>query len=170
MSIPREILFPDLSLHQLEQLARHPSIGEHMRGKITAEVEQRRKDQEKRPARTRRLLKPEKEVRREIIAWAYTRGAVRVLDFEQGYRLSRCRNCGQELGRRHATTRVEEGLADLFIMWPPGRPDWWVECKSERGVQSDVQRRFQSYVVASGGVYLLARSVDECEAAYARLN
>lgn len=170
MSIPREMLFPGLSLRHLEMLAKNPQIGEHTRSKLEAEIEQRRKDQTEKPPRTRRLLKLESEVRREIVAWAYERGAVRVLDFEQGYRLSRCKNCGQELGRRHATTRVEKGLADLLILWPAGRRDWWLECKSESGKQTEEQQRFQRYVIAAGGVYLLARSVDECEAAYAELN
>lgn len=158
--------FDHLSLDELRRARSHPGLAPAYVDALDLEIAERElAEGGPRPRRSRRLLKLERDVRREIVAWAYARGAIKVLDFEQGYRLSRCKNCGQELGRRHATTRVEKGLADLYVMWPPPARPWWIECKSETGKQTHEQQEFQRAVAAGGGVYVLARSVQDCEAA-----
>lgn len=108
----------------------------------------------------------EAEIRREIIAWCYARGAVHVTDAEQGYRPDRCKHCGGELGRGNATTRLDRGFPDLVVFWPAPRGVWWVEVKSAKGKQTDHQRQFEAWVRASGGVYLVVRDVADCESAW----
>ena len=111
---------------------------------------------------------PESVVRRELVAWAYARGAVHVTDAEQGYRPDRCPHCREQLGKGNATTRIDRGFPDLVIFWPAPRGTWWVECKSAKGKQTEHQRQFEAWVRASGGVYLLLRSVAEAETEYAQ--
>ena len=41
----------------------------------------------------------------------------------------------------------------------------WIECKAERGVQSELQKSFQEQVEREGHRYVIARSVDDVEAA-----
>ena len=41
----------------------------------------------------------------------------------------------------------------------------WIECKAEKGKQSELQKSFQAQVEREGHRYLLARSVDDVEAA-----
>lgn len=44
-----------------------------------------------------------------------------------------------------------------------------IECKAERGRQSDDQRNFQAMIERFGGLYVLARSVDDVDRALAPL-
>jgi hypothetical protein len=39
----------------------------------------------------------------------------------------------------------------------------WIECKSERGVQSPAQKGFQDMIEQQGGYYILARSSQDVE-------
>lgn len=58
-----------------------------------------------------------------------------------------------------------EGSADfLGILGPSGR-FLAIECKSPSGRQTDQQKAFQAMVERFGGVYILARSTDDVEAA-----
>ena len=52
------------------------------------------------------------------------------------------------------------GVADIIGVLPGGR-FLAVECKSVRGRQTEPQRAFQEAVEASGGLYVLARSVED---------
>lgn len=54
------------------------------------------------------------------------------------------------------------GSADIIGMTPNGR-FLAVECKSERGQLSEPQERFRDRVLASGGIYIVARSTDDLE-------
>ena len=42
---------------------------------------------------------------------------------------------------------------------------FWIECKAEKGKQSAYQKSFQAQVEREGHRYILARSVDDVEAA-----
>ena len=54
-----------------------------------------------------------------------------------------------------------KGSADILgILAPHGRM-LAIECKTETGRQSEQQKRFQEMVEKHGGVYVLARSVDD---------
>lgn len=57
------------------------------------------------------------------------------------------------------------GQADLQgIIAPSGRA-LFIECKSARGVQSEVQRVFERFVVKHGAIYVLARTLRDVEEA-----
>ena len=62
------------------------------------------------------------------------------------------------------------GSADIIGVLPFAGPTWTrgaflaVECKTPSGRQSKPQKVFQSLVERSGGVYVLARSVDDLAA------
>lgn len=53
------------------------------------------------------------------------------------------------------------GSADVLVILPPDGRFLAIECKSPSGVQSEKQRRYQAAVERSGGLYILARSVDD---------
>lgn len=58
-----------------------------------------------------------------------------------------------------------EGSADfLGILGPSGR-FIAIECKSSSGRQTEQQRAFQAMVERFGGLYILARSIDQIETA-----
>jgi hypothetical protein len=52
------------------------------------------------------------------------------------------------------------GVADIIGLLPGGR-FLAVECKSDRGRQSPAQRTFQAMVEEAGGLYVLARGIDD---------
>lgn len=58
-------------------------------------------------------------------------------------------------------TKQTEGLADLFAA---GRGlTVWIEVKSSAGKQTESQRRFERFVKANGGRYVLARGAKDVE-------
>jgi hypothetical protein len=54
------------------------------------------------------------------------------------------------------------GVADIIGLLPSGR-FLAVECKSLRGRQSEAQRAFQAMVEGSGGLYIIARGIEDLE-------
>lgn len=63
-------------------------------------------------------------------------------------------------GRTRKVRLAPAGSADLTgIIWPGVRLE--IEVKSAKGTQSAAQRDFQAKVEALGGLYILARSVDD---------
>jgi hypothetical protein len=38
---------------------------------------------------------------------------------------------------------------------------FWLECKTEKGKQSDYQKSFQAQVEAEGHIYAICRSIDD---------
>jgi hypothetical protein len=52
------------------------------------------------------------------------------------------------------------GVADIIGLLPSGR-FLAVECKSSRGRQSEAQRAFQAMVEGSGGLYIIARDLQD---------
>jgi len=93
--------------------------------------------------------RPEAEIRRAIRAALEYHGFV-VVDLEQGYRPGT---------RRHATTRVRKGLADLYVMGHGTSA--WVEVKSATGRQTPDQQAFQRDCELAGVPYYLWRHEAE---------
>lgn len=58
-----------------------------------------------------------------------------------------------------------KGQADLQGVIAPSGQALFIECKSARGVQSPEQRTFQRLVEKHGGLYVLARTLEDVAAA-----
>lgn len=62
------------------------------------------------------------------------------------------------------------GCADILAIYAgkmsemDGLTILWIEVKTEKGRQSDLQKLFQAEVEAEGHTYLIARSIDDVEA------
>lgn len=61
------------------------------------------------------------------------------------------------------------GTADLVGLIAPTGRMLMVECKAARGRQRDAQRAMERVVTAFGGLYVLARSVADVDAALAAI-
>jgi len=57
------------------------------------------------------------------------------------------------------------GQADLSGVLSPSGRALFIECKSDTGKQSPQQKVFQRFVEKHGGIYVLARSLSDVEAA-----
>jgi hypothetical protein len=53
------------------------------------------------------------------------------------------------------------GVADIIGLLPPAGRFLAVECKSDRGRQSPAQKEFHAMTERSGGLYVLARGVED---------
>ena len=79
-----------------------------------------------------------------------------------------CHSVPNELGGKNAMLRtkhfvamgLKHGVADLVIWWPDGKIGY-VEMKSERGKQTDLQRKFQKRCEKYGVRYDVCHSLDE---------
>jgi hypothetical protein len=88
--------------------------------------------------------KSETKIRLEIKAWYRQRGA-QVYDTEQNRK----------------NPRVDPGLPDLIVVWP-GIGIRFIECKSVEGKLRKEQLVCQRATEAAFGIYLVARSVEQC--------
>ena len=57
-----------------------------------------------------------------------------------------------------------KGVPDLIGVLPGGK-FLGVECKSDKGRQSDSQKEMQQRIEAAGGLYILARTIDDLQKA-----
>jgi VRR-NUC domain len=57
------------------------------------------------------------------------------------------------------------GSPDLFGFLSGGARVIGVECKTARGSLSDNQKTFQDWVTKAGGIFIVARSYEECDKA-----
>lgn len=66
---------------------------------------------------------------------------------------------------RHRDRIIRFGAAgspDIIAIAPPSGRFWGIECKREEGgKQSALQKNFQERIETAGGVYTLARSIDD---------
>jgi hypothetical protein len=69
---------------------------------------------------------------------------------------------GEYKGRKRFVRFGTPGLADITGILPGGRA-LYVECKVGRDKQSDDQAMFQFRVEDAGGLYILARSIEDLE-------
>ena len=72
------------------------------------------------------------------------------------------------LGQKHAVRYGNPGAPDVLAIVPGGRL-LAVECKSARGRQRPEQRAWQLRCEAVGGVYVVARSVEDVERAVRKM-
>ncbi len=96
----------------------------------------------------------EKHVQNEILRAFATRRDMRLWRNNTGV---------ARIGRRVVRFGVP-GQADLTGILPDGRR-LEIEVKSEDGRQTEEQRNYQSMIERFGGVYVLARSVDDVTSA-----
>ena len=76
------------------------------------------------------------------------------------------------LERRSSLPGFEHGfghVADLVGLIAPTGRMLMIECKTETGTQSDEQKIMQRVVTQMGGLYVLARSVEDVDAALAQI-
>ena len=98
----------------------------------------------------RRRGKPERAVQKAVVLWLRAHGAmVAVTDAGAAYR------AGAFFG-----DAIPAGWPDITGLLPGGR-FIGVECKAPGGRQSLVQRNMEQEVRRRGGIYLLARSVED---------
>ncbi len=94
--------------------------------------------------------KPERAVQRAILAYLRLTGAlVAVTDAGAAYRA----------GSFGADT-VPAGWPDITGLLPGGR-FIGIECKAPGGRQSDLQKAIEAEIHKRGGIYVLARSIDD---------
>ena len=99
----------------------------------------------------------EKRIQNEIL---------RAFGTRRSLRLWRANVLAARMGDRFVHAGVP-GQADLTGILPDGRRVE-IEVKSERGRQTKDQRNFQRMIERFGGVYVLARSVEDVERALKR--
>lgn len=81
---------------------------------------------------------------------------------------------GTHKGKNWAIRMNAPGTADILALPRWGSPHCfyiqplWIECKAAKGKQSEVQKSFQAQVEAEGHFYILARSIEDVEAALRR--
>ena len=80
-----------------------------------------------------------------------------ILDYLKRIRLYHWRN---NTGRRGTVSYGFLGSADILGILSNGR-FLAVECKSDTGKQSDLQKEFQLNIEANNGLYILARSIED---------
>lgn len=68
------------------------------------------------------------------------------------------------LGRHISNPYAMKGVPDILALHPDGSGRFLgIEVKTKRGVQSPDQKLFQRRCEALGGVYILARSVEDVD-------
>ncbi len=94
----------------------------------------------------------EAEIQRQILAEFGNRSDLRIWRS----------NCGKALSPtgRMVTFGVR-GQSDIMGIRSPGGQLIGIEVKSAKGKQSEQQRNFQTMLERFGGIYILARSVDD---------
>jgi len=88
---------------------------------------------------------------------------LRAFGTRRNLRLWRANVLAARMGDRFVRAGVP-GQADLTGILPDGRR-LEIEAKSDRGRQTEDQRNFQRMIERFGGVYVLARSVEDVERA-----
>jgi hypothetical protein len=63
-------------------------------------------------------------------------------------------------GGRRVIQSAPEGTPDLLGVMTPGRA-FAIEVKAPRGIQSEVQKNWQAAWEKRGGIYILAKSLDD---------
>ncbi|RPI60690.1 MAG: VRR-NUC domain-containing protein [Planctomycetaceae bacterium] len=99
--------------------------------------------------------KPERQVQRAILAYLRSIGClVVVTDAGAAYRAG-----------AYGADTVPAGWPDITGLLPDGR-FIGVECKSPTGRQSPMQKRMEQEIRKRNGIYVLARGVEDVDAAF----
>ena len=117
-------------------------------------------------SRRKREMGPEAYVQDAILDWLR---AERVLAFRMQVGSAMYQDAA---GKGRRVSFGTAGMADI-LAFPErdGRPfPVWLECKSEAGRLSALQRSFADQVEMAGHVYVVARSVDDAIAAMKELH
>jgi Holliday junction resolvase len=61
----------------------------------------------------------------------------------------------------HQSLGSYRGIADLYALRDGQHV--WIEVKTDRGVQSEYQKKFQRDIEKHGGTYILARGIEDVE-------
>lgn len=79
---------------------------------------------------------------------------------------------GEYKGKTRLVSFGVPGMADILAFGTEQGCDGydhvlpiWIECKAPKGKQSELQKSFQAQVEAEGHRYIIARSIDDVEAA-----
>lgn len=77
---------------------------------------------------------------------------------------------GSTNGRKWAIHMAAPGTADILALLPcydcnRGFIPLWIEVKADKGKQSELQKSFEADVLERGMRYIVARSIDDVEAA-----
>ena len=67
--------------------------------------------------------------------------------------------CGRNVSGFRRFDQFNVGAPDIFAY--RSEKLLGIECKTEKGVQSDEQKEWQARIKKAGGVYILARSLDD---------
>lgn len=59
----------------------------------------------------------------------------------------------------HQSLGSYKGIADLYAI--KGGKSVWIEVKTQKGHQSDYQKQFQKDIEAHGGIYIIAKCVED---------
>ena len=113
----------------------------------------------------KRLVIPEAAILKQCLQWLAWNGVFCWRNNTTAHANTYTRKDGSR-GKSFIRTG-KPGSADIIGMLPKAskRPGAFlaVECKSARGTASELQNRFRDDVMKSGGVYILARSIDDLE-------
>ena len=69
--------------------------------------------------------------------------------------------CGWFVVKIHQSLGSYRGIADLYAL--KDGQHVWIEVKTDRGVQSEYQKKFQRDIEKHGGTYILARGIEDVE-------
>lgn len=106
--------------------------------------------------RPRKHGKPEAKVQKAVVTWLVQHGAiVAITDAGALAKMGMGIACG-----------IPAGWGDITGCLPCGR-FLMVECKAPKGRQSEEQLRHQVRIEKMGGMYILARSIDDLREAFA---
>jgi hypothetical protein len=113
---------------------------------------------------------PEGAVKRAILDYLAARHIL-------AFRMQSGVSFAEHKGRKRAIPYGVAGMADVlafpwtFVDDPVRNKDirmvipLWIECKAAKGKQSELQRSFQAQVEAEGHRYIIARGIEDVEAA-----
>lgn len=99
----------------------------------------------------------EKVIQKQILRWLGTTG---LLHWRQ--------NSGKVPVRGRMIRLGPDGISDIVVIVPPNGRMLGLEVKSARGVLRKAQRLFRARLEASGGIYMVVRSVPEAMGAVAQ--
>jgi hypothetical protein len=107
----------------------------------------------------------EHELQVSFVTWfrnRYRQHAERLFAIPNGAALSGDRIARAKQWQRLQAEGALPGVADLFLAVPSGElAGLWIEMKTQKGRQSDAQKRFEMNMIAAGFGYAMPRSREE---------
>jgi hypothetical protein len=103
-------------------------------------------------AKSKKRVRPEKDIQRSIMAWL---------------KRGRYVHWRQQAGKYFAT---KSGLPDIVVVLAPYGHVLGLEVKSAVGKQRPAQKKFQAQLEKAGGTYQIVRTLDEAKRAVVSTN